>query len=95
MIRRFDAKNYYDPEKMAADYLADRFKDKKIEFPINPFLLLKEEGVVFRFLDLNKLEGVYLPADPDNEMAMVGINNVRAASGRSEVPGSNSPLLAA
>ena len=48
MVKKwFDAKNYNDPEKMATDYLADHFKDKKIEFPINPFLLLKEEGGYF------------------------------------------------
>ena len=36
------AREYRDPEKMALAYLSSYFGDQKIEYPINPFQMLKD-----------------------------------------------------
>lgn len=59
---RAEAKQYSDPEKMAAAYLAEYFGNQEIEYPINPFQMLKDEGVLFSLMEFKKLEGVYIPA---------------------------------
>ena len=58
-----EAKKYTDPEKMAADYLVKYYGNQKIEYPINPFQMLKDEGILFSLQDFKKLEGVYMMAD--------------------------------
>ncbi len=50
------------PEKLAERYLAEYFGNQKIEYPINPFRMLKDEGVLFSFMNFRKLEGVYIPS---------------------------------
>ena len=69
-----DAKQYSDPEKMAAEYLARYYGDEKVEYPINPFKMLKDEGILFSLRDFNKLEGVYIPASDEDDVPIVGIN---------------------
>ena len=72
-----EAKKYTDPEKMAADYLVNYYGNQKIDFPINPFQMLKDEGVLFSFMDFKKLEGVYIPAGSEDDVPVVGINSNR------------------
>jgi Zn-dependent peptidase ImmA (M78 family) len=69
-----EASKYTDPEKMAADYLSQHFGSQKIEYPINPFALLKDEGILFSLSDFRKLEGVYIPASSSNDIPIIGIN---------------------
>ena len=69
-----DAKKYTDPEKMAAAYLVECFGNQRIEYPINPFKMLKDEGILFSFIDFNNLEGVYIPPSSAEDIPTVGIN---------------------
>jgi Predicted Zn peptidase len=69
-----EAKMFIDPEEMANAYLARYFENRKIEYPINPFQMLKDEGVLFSLMDFKKLEGVYIPASNANDAPVVGIN---------------------
>ena len=69
-----EAKQYTDPEKMAAAYLAKYYGNQKIEYPINPFKMLKDEGILFSLMDFKKLEGVYIPASSADDVPVVGIN---------------------
>ena len=69
-----EAKKYTDPEKMAADYLMSVFGQQKIQYPINPFALMKREGILFKFMDSHNLEGVYIPANSEDDIPVVGIN---------------------
>ncbi len=68
------AKTFSSAEKMAAAYLAHYFGNKKIEYPINPFQMLKDEGVLFSFMKSHGLEGVYVPASSEDDIPLVGIN---------------------
>lgn len=68
------AKSFIDAEKMAAAYLSQYFKNQKVSYPINPFQMLKDEGVLFSFMNSLKLEGVYVPASDETDIPLVGIN---------------------
>ena len=71
---RLESKNYHDPELMAADYLSAYFGNRQIEYPINPFKMLHDEGVFFALSDFKGLEGVYIPSQGDGKSPVVGIN---------------------
>lgn len=68
------ATEFSDPEKMAAAYLAQYYGNTKIEYPINPFQMLKDEGVLFSFMKSDNLEGAYIPASSEDDIPIVGIN---------------------
>lgn len=74
MSFREEAKNYPNPEIMAENYLSRLYGDKDIEYPINPFKLLKDEGILFSFMDFKKLEGVYIPSSDKGDVPVVGIS---------------------
>jgi len=74
MQAEFETKSYTDAEKMAEDYLANYFCNEKIEYPINPFKMLKDEGVLFSLSEFAKLEGVYVPKASADDIPVVGIN---------------------
>ena len=67
-------KSYKDAEEMASAYLAQYFGDMRVEYPINPFQMLKDEGILFSLIDSKKLEGVYIPASSEEDIPAVGIN---------------------
>jgi len=71
---RENAKYYKYPEEMADDYLRYYFLNTVKEYPINPFKMLKSENIVFSLRNFKKLEGVYIPADNQADIAIVGIN---------------------
>ena len=72
-----NAQNFRDAETMAAAYLAACFGNSEIEYPISPFKMLKDEGVSFVIRNFNKLEGVYIPAQSNSDIAIVGISAKR------------------
>ena len=63
---------YNDAEKMADDYLKEHFDIKNISFPINPFKLLADEGVIFAITNL-KIDGFYKSAENKDDVPLVGI----------------------
>ena len=69
-----DAKRFSNPEEMAAVYLANYYGNEEIEYPINPFQMLKDEGILFSLRDFKKLEGVYIPRSDEDDVPIVGIN---------------------
>ena len=71
---KLEASNYRDPELMAADYLRSYFGSQKIEYPINPFKMLREEGIFFALGDFKRLEGIYIPSSEEGDRPVVGIN---------------------
>lgn len=71
---KLNAKNFRDAESMAAAYLAAYFGNSEIKYPISPFKMLKDEGVDFVIRNFYKLEGVYIPAQTQDDIAIVGIS---------------------
>lgn len=68
------APRYSNPELMAADFLKVYWGEKEIVYPVNPFKMLVDMGLVFSLRPFHKLEGVYMPASGENDIAVVGIN---------------------
>ena len=68
------SKYYNDAEEMASAYLSAYYGNSEIEYPISPFKMLNDEKVLFLIRNFNKLEGVYIPAQSGEDVAMVGIN---------------------
>lgn len=69
-----NAKKYTDPEKMASDFLNIYFRNREISYPFNPFQMLSDMGIAFSMRPFHKLEGVYMPANGADDLAVVGIN---------------------
>lgn len=69
-----NVKNYRDAESMAAAYLAAYSGNAEVVYPLSPFKMLKDEGVDFVIRNFNKLEGVYIPAQSEDDTAIVGIS---------------------
>lgn len=70
---------------MSADQLANTFskeyfKDKDISYPINPFQMLTDLGITFLIRPFKKYEGIYIPAEDENDIPLVGINIKRPIS---------------
>ena len=68
------AKSYSNPEIMARDFLSMYFRAKGISYPLNPFQMLKDFGILFNLQNFKKLEGVYIPQSGDDDVPLVGIN---------------------
>jgi len=68
------AKTINNARQLAEEYLRQYFKNKQISFPINPFQMLLDENIKFAIRDFGHLEGVYIPADSEDDIAIVGIN---------------------
>ena len=64
------------PRDLAQAFLRDYLKGKQVLYPLNPFQMLTDLGVpfVFRPFSNRKLEGMYLPAQAEDDIATVGIN---------------------
>ena len=61
-------------EQLAAAYLSEHFGNHEIHYPLNPFQMLKDEGILLLLMDFHKLEGVYLPKSAKDDTPVVGIN---------------------
>ena len=62
------------PAELAAAFRREYFADRPETFPVNPFQMLRDEGVRFSFRPFGGYEGVYIPASDEEDGAVVGIN---------------------
>lgn len=62
--------------ELALSFLREysKMKGKKLSFPINPFQMLKDLGILFNFRPFKNYDGVYIPASGENDSPVVGIN---------------------
>ena len=65
MNKNIDFSNYFfSPELLAAEVLKEYKNEIGIlNFPINPFQILKKLDVKLVFKNFNKLEGIFLPSN--------------------------------
>lgn len=71
------AKQFNDAESMAAAFLAAYFGNEVVSFPISPFKMLNDAGIPFVIRGFEKLEGVYIPAQLNDDLPIVGISSNR------------------
>lgn len=68
------ANNGANPERLANLFLNEYFGNSEVKFPINPFEMIKSLGVIFTFKPFKKYEGIYVPADSEDDIPIIGIN---------------------
>lgn len=61
-------------ERLAEIFLENHFDGAEPEYPVDPFAILRDCGVVFSFRPFDKYEGIYFPSDGEGDVAVVGIN---------------------
>ena len=61
-------------EDFAALFLKEYFVDKELVFPINPFQMLTDLQVPFIMRPFKKYEGIYIPAEDEDDFPIIGIN---------------------
>lgn len=78
MLNEVDFSSYsHSPEELAGQVLQVFYDGKEITYPIDPFKLLKAFGVVYQMRKFDRLEGIYIVPEDDNDVPLVGINNNR------------------
>lgn len=78
MLRNTDFSRYFhSPEELATQVLQVFFRGKDIAYPIDPFKILQEFGIVFQLRNFDKLEGVYIVPEDESDIPIVGINSNR------------------
>lgn len=76
MIGMLSTKTYISPEELANKVLLEiKNKNGKLKFPIDPYRLIKESGIILRFSDFKDLEGIIITDENNN--IIVGINSNR------------------
>ena len=43
-------------------------------FPIDPFKMIRDFGIVYQFMDFKDLEGIYIIPEEENDIPIIGIN---------------------
>lgn len=78
MPSEIDFSRYFNsPEELASQILQVFYKGRDVVYPIDPFKLLKYFGIFFQMRNFDRLEGIYIVPEDDNDIPIVGINNNR------------------
>lgn len=62
------------PEKLADKVIGACYGDDEPSFPIDPFKMIREFGVIYQFVDFKGLEGIYILGDNEDDIPLIGIN---------------------
>ena len=54
--------------------LSKYFGDERPSFPINPFKMIRDFGIVYQFMEFKDLEGIYILPDDSDDIPVIGIN---------------------
>ena len=66
--------NQYTPEQLAVEFIRRAYPGHNFQYPINPFQILTDMKIPYTFRSFSKVEGIYIPAESDEDIAVVGIN---------------------
>lgn len=76
MNKGIDYSRYYSSPDLLANALLEQYKNEvgEIEYPINPFKILKNLDVKVVIRNFKDLEGLYIPSSSDEDVDVVAIN---------------------
>ena len=76
MINDYEAlaNNGMSADRLALTFFKEYYKDSEPTFPINPFQMLTDLRIPFLFRPFKKYEGVYIPAEDENDIPIIAIN---------------------
>ena len=61
-------------DQLANVFLREYYSGKEISYPINPFQMLTDLKIAFLLRPFKKYEGIYIPAEDEEDFPIVGIN---------------------
>lgn len=61
-------------EKLAQVVISECYNGKEPSFPIDPFKMIRNFGIVYQFMEFEDLEGVYILPDNEEDIPVIGIN---------------------
>lgn len=61
-------------EELAQAVLTEYFDGKEPSFPIDPFKMIRDFGIMYQFMEFKELEGIYILPDDEDDIPMIGIN---------------------
>ena len=64
-------------DQLANVFLREYYSGKEISYPINPFQMLTDLKIAFLLRPFKKYEGIYIPAEDEEDFPIVGINLLR------------------
>ncbi len=59
---------------LAIAVITEYFDGKEPSFPIDPFKMIRDFGIVYQFMDFKELEGIYVLPDNEDDIPVIGIN---------------------
>lgn len=76
MNRQLDYSNYFSSPELLANAVLKQYEKEigNIEFPINPFKILKSLDIKLVIRNFKDLEGLYIPAISEDDIDIVAIN---------------------
>lgn len=76
MNKNIDYSKYFDSPEILAKAVLEQYKSEigSLEFPINPFKILKSLDIKLVIKSFKNLEGLYIPATSDDDIDVVAIN---------------------
>lgn len=76
MNNKIDLSKYFYSPELLANVILEQYRNEigELEFPINPFKILRSLNVKLVMKKFKNLEGLYLPAEDDEDMDIVAIN---------------------
>lgn len=61
-------------EALAQAVVDEYFNGEEPSFPIDPFKMIRDFGIVYQFMDFKDLEGIYIIPEEENDIPIIGIN---------------------
>lgn len=61
-------------EKLARAVIAEYYDGKEPSFPIDPFKMIRDFGIVYQFMEFKDLEGIYILPEDEDDISVIGIN---------------------
>lgn len=76
MNRQVDYSSYFSSPELLASAILKQYEKEigNLEFPINPFKILKNLNIKLLIRNFKDLEGLYIPATNENDIDVVAIN---------------------
>jgi Zn-dependent peptidase ImmA (M78 family)/fido (protein-threonine AMPylation protein) len=75
MLSDYNYEDYLDSPQQLAKRIVDKLSEgDELKFPLDPFELLSNNGISYQFRDFEKLEGIYIVPESEDDIPIIGIN---------------------
>lgn len=61
-------------EELARAVIIEYYDGKEPSFPIDPFKMIRDFGIIYQFMEFKDLEGIYILPEDEDDIPVIGIN---------------------